>query len=255
MGALHEGHLSLIRRSAQECDFTVMSIFVNPLQFGPNEDLEAYPRTLDHDMHAAEEAGADLVFYPNAQEILGDNRLAFVDIEELQGNLCGRSRPGHFRGVCTIVAKLFNIVTPDRAYFGQKDIQQFIILQKMVQDLNFDLDIIRCPIVREKDGLAMSSRNQYLSATERRDARVLHRALQRGRQLYLQGEQNAARIIAELKTILEKPGSSRIDYVSIVDKSMHDVDTVKNGDILAVAVFIGKTRLIDNTIFGDPEND
>jgi len=241
MGALHEGHLSLIRRSAQECDFTVMSIFVNPLQFGPNEDLEAYPRTLDHDMHAAEEAGADLVFYPNAQEILGDNRLAFVDIEELQGNLCGRSRPGHFRGVCTIVAKLFNIVTPDRAYFGQKDIQQFIILQKMV--------------VREKDGLAMSSRNQYLSATERRDARVLHRALQRGRQLCLQGEQNAARIIAELKTILEKPGSSRIDYVSIVDKSMHDVDTVKNGDILAVAVFIGKTRLIDNTIFGDPEND
>ncbi len=252
MGALHQGHLSLIRRSAAENDFTVVSIFVNPLQFGPNEDLDAYPRTPDSDIEAAQSAGADLIFHPSAEEILGKEMLAFVDIEKLQDNLCGRSRPGHFRGVCTIVAKLFNIITPDRAYFGQKDMQQFIILKKMAQDLNFDIDMLLCPIVRESDGLAMSSRNKYLSPAQRRDAVVLHRAIDRGMQLYGNGETNAKKIISALVDFIRQTPSARIDYVSIVDEDMQDVAQVQKGHILALAVFIGKTRLIDNHIFGEP---
>jgi len=251
MGALHEGHLSLVRRAAQENDFTVVSVFVNPLQFSPNEDLAAYPRTLEDDAEAAESAGAQLIFHPAPDDILGKTMLTFVDIAELQDNLCGRSRPGHFRGVCTIVAKLFNIIAPDRAYFGQKDMQQFIILQRMVQDLNFDIDMIRCPIIRHDDGLAMSSRNHYLSEQERKDALVLHQALLAGKKLFDDGETDSDKIRAELTKMLQTPQSSRIDYVSIVDDNMRDVHTVQAGHILAIACFIGSTRLIDNYIFGD----
>ena len=251
MGALHEGHLSLIRRAANEHDFTVVSIFVNPMQFGPQEDLSAYPRTPDADIKAAESAKTDLIFHPGPDDILGGEMLAFVDIDKLQDNLCGRSRPGHFRGVCTIVAKLFNIVTPDRAYFGQKDIQQFIILDKMARDLNFDIDMVRCTIVRESDGLAMSSRNAYLSPEERRQAVVLSRALALGARLFKSGETGADKIIAKLKDFIRQTSSARIDYVSIVDTIMRDVEQVHKNDILALALFIGQTRLIDNHIFGD----
>lgn len=251
MGALHKGHVSLIERSKNECDFTAISIFVNPLQFGPREDFNKYPRPFDKDCEIAREAQVDLLFAPEVNEIIGPNPLAFVDIEKLANNLCGLSRPGHFRGVCTIVAKLFNIIEPHKAYFGKKDIQQLIIIKKMVEDLNYNIEIVPCPIVREPDGLAMSSRNTYLSSEERVDALILSKALKRGNELYLKGETKAENIINELKEMISKVKTARIDYVKIVDENMDDVKIVKEGNILALAVFIGTTRLIDNYIFGE----
>lgn len=251
MGALHKGHTSLIRRSAEENDYTVISIFVNPLQFGPNEDFNHYPRTPDEDIEKAKAFHTDLIFHPSAREILGTNMLTFVNIEKLQDNLCGRKRPGHFRGVCTIVTKLFNIITPHRAYFGQKDIQQLFIIKKMVQDLNFSIEIIACPIVREKDGLAISSRNVYLSNEERKDAAVLNQALKQAVKKIEKGETSASVIIDHIKNIIQQKASAKIDYVSIVDKDMKDVHKIKKGDVIALAVYIGKTRLIDNHIVGD----
>jgi pantoate--beta-alanine ligase len=252
MGALHQGHLSLIEKSASENNLTIVSIFVNPLQFGPNEDLDKYPATPQQDIESAARAGADILFHPAAQEVLGENILTFVDINTLQDNLCGRSRPGHFRGVCTIVSKLFNIVTPDRAYFGQKDIQQFLILKKMVQDLNFDIEMVPCPIVREPDGLAMSSRNSYLSPSERQDAVILNEAIKRAVAINKSGVTDAQKIISELSTLINQQSTARIDYVNIVDENMQDVSIVKKGHIVALAVYIGETRLIDNHIFGEP---
>jgi pantoate--beta-alanine ligase len=251
MGALHRGHLSLIEKSASQNDLTVVSIFVNPLQFAPNEDLAQYPSTPQQDIERAESAGADLIFHPAPRDILGDNILTFVDINNMQDNLCGRSRPGHFRGVCTIVTKLFNIVTPDRAYFGQKDIQQFLILKKMVADLNFNIQMIRCPIIREPDGLAMSSRNTYLSPSERQDAAILSRAIKQAVAINKSGINKTNKIVSQLSEFISQNVNAKIDYINIVDENMRDVSTVHNGHILALAVYIGSTRLIDNHIFGD----
>ncbi len=251
MGALHRGHLSLIEKSASENDNTVVSIFVNPLQFAPNEDLDTYPATPEQDIQLAEQAGADMIFHPSAREILGEQMLTYVDINNLQNNLCGLSRPGHFRGVCTIVCKLFNIVSPDRAYFGQKDIQQFLIIKKMVHDLNFDIKLIPCPIVRENDGLAMSSRNSYLSPPERQEAVILSRALKRAVELRHRGITDASEIIAGITHFIKQQSNAKIDYVNIVDEEMRNVTRVENGHILALALHIGATRLIDNHIFGD----
>lgn len=254
MGALHRGHESLIKSSIKENDFTVVSIFVNPIQFGPNEDFLKYPRLFEDDKSICEDLGVDILFNPEVEEIFGDNFLTFVDIERLKNNLCGISRPDHFRGVCTIVTKLFNIVKPDRAYFGKKDIQQLIIIKKMIEDLNFDIEIIECPIIREDDGLAMSSRNIYLNSTERKDATVLNIAIKDAISLIEKGEKNSDAIISFIQEKIKKLKSARIDYVKIVDNNMKDQSIIKNGDILALAVFIGRTRLIDNHIIGEVIN-
>lgn len=250
MGALHEGHLSLVRRAAAENDVVVASIFVNPLQFGPNEDLARYPRMPEQDLMQLDRAGVAACFLPSAKELLGADMQTYVDMNGLPDHLCGLKRPGHFRGVCTIVTKLFNIVAPRRAYFGRKDLQQLLIIEKMVRDLNFNVEIIACPIVRETDGLAMSSRNLYLSPPERRDATVLSQAIRRVAASDWLGRA-ASSIIDELTTMIGSVPSARIDYISIVDRRLFDVETVAPGDILALAVFIGATRLIDNYIFGE----
>lgn len=250
MGALHEGHLSLVRRAAAENDVVVASIFVNPLQFGPNEDLARYPQMPEQDMMLLDRVGGDACFLPSAEELLGVDMQTYVDMNGLPNHLCGLKRPGHFRGVCTIVAKLFNIVAPRRAYFGRKDLQQLLIIEKMVRDLNFDVEIVACPIVRETDGLAMSSRNLYLSPQERRDATVLSQAIKRAAASDWLGR-TAASLIEELTAMIGAVPSARIDYISIVDRRLLDVETVAAGDILALAVFIGATRLIDNYIFGE----
>lgn len=251
MGALHKGHESLIKRSIKENDITVVSIFVNPIQFGPNEDFNKYPRPFEEDKKICSNLGVDILFNPEKDEIFGNNFLTFVDIEKLQNNLCGIKRPGHFKGVCTIVTKLFNIITPDRSYFGKKDIQQLIIIKKMVEDLNFDIEIIPCPIVRESDGLAMSSRNKYLSQEERNDAVILNIAIKESIYLIKKGEKDSNKIISFIKQKINDVKSARIDYIKIVNQDMLDKDFIENGDILALAVFIGTTRLIDNHIIGE----
>lgn len=251
MGALHEGHISLVERSKEENDFTIVWIFVNPIQFGPNEDFQKYPRTLEKDAELCKEAGVDMIFAPDPEEILGENLLSFVDINGLCDNLCGSKRPGHFRGVCTIVAKFFNVLTPDRAYFGKKDIQQYFIIKKMTKDLNFDIEIIPCKIIRENDGLAMSSRNTYLTPEERKDALVLNRVLKYGAEIIASGNNESKSVISELKKMIGQVKSAKIDYVSIVDENMNDVQIAEKGNILALAVFIGKTRLIDNHTIGE----
>ncbi|MDZ7724326.1 MAG: pantoate--beta-alanine ligase [candidate division KSB1 bacterium] len=248
MGALHEGHAALIRQSVADNDYTAISIFVNPLQFGEHEDLDQYPKTLNADVKMADDLSVDLVFNPNAREILGERMLAFVDIDELQDNLCGASRPGHFRGVCTIVSKLFHIIQPHQAYFGEKDIQQLIIIQRMVQDLNFPVRIVPCPLVREPDGLAKSSRNRYLSPDERKQALVLSRAIGKVVQLYRSGERSAAVLVQEAENRIKTAPDAVIDYVQFVNGSMQDVEYVRDDTILALAVFVGETRLIDNHI-------
>ncbi|MDZ7317292.1 MAG: pantoate--beta-alanine ligase [candidate division KSB1 bacterium] len=253
MGALHEGHLSLVRRSLAENDVTAVSIFVNPLQFGPNEDFAVYPRMPERDFSLLESLGTDMVFHPPAEELIGGDIQTFVDMQGLTDHLCGLRRPGHFRGVCTIVTKLFNILQPDRAYFGRKDLQQLLIIEKMVQDLNFNIQIVPCPIVREADGLAMSSRNLYLSPQERKEAVVLSQAIKKAASLPWENAQ-ASQIIKELRQVIDSAPSARIDYIQIVDRELNDVTIVHSGDILALAVFIGKTRLIDNYIFGEELN-
>lgn len=250
MGALHEGHVSLMKAAVAQNDIAVMTIFVNPIQFGPNEDYEKYPRTLEADLEKAEAAGISAVFFPSPNELTA-NLYSFVDINELQNNLCGIKRPGHFRGVCTIVSKFFNIIQPDNAYFGKKDIQQLYIIKQMVKDLNFPVNIVPCEIVRESDGLAMSSRNRYLSTEERKDALVLSQSIKKAIALQQNGETSAQVIINCIREEIEKVPSAKIDYISIVNEQMQDVATVENKNILALAVYIGKTRLIDNHIIGE----
>ncbi|MDD7179020.1 MAG: pantoate--beta-alanine ligase [Lachnospiraceae bacterium] len=247
MGYLHEGHGSLISRAREENDKVVVSIFVNPMQFGPGEDLESYPRDLEKDSAYCESLGTDLIFHPEPEEMYTDGFCSYVDMSVLTEELCGLSRPVHFRGVCTVVNKLFNIVQPDRAYFGQKDAQQLAIIKRMVQDLNMDLEIIGCPIVREEDGLAKSSRNTYLSAEERQAALVLSKAVKLGQELVAAGEKDAKKIVSEMSALIEKEPLARIDYVKAVDGlTMQQIDTVKEPMLVALAVYIGKTRLIDN---------
>ena len=249
MGYIHEGHKSLIDRAVAENDKVVVSVFVNPMQFGPTEDLESYPRDMERDVALCENAGAALVFHPEPSEMYEDDFSSFVDMNTLTGGLCGKTRPIHFRGVCTVVAKLFNIVTPDRAYFGQKDAQQLAVIRHMVSDLSFGIEIVGCPIIREKDGLAKSSRNTYLSAEERNAALILSQSLKEGKALVEAGEKDAAKI---KKVIIDKINTeplAKIDYVEVVDwKTLEPVSTIDAPILTAIAVYIGKTRLIDNFI-------
>lgn len=246
MGYLHEGHASLMD-AAGENDKVVVSIFVNPMQFGPNEDLASYPRDLEHDAKVCEAHGVDLIFHPTPEEMYGDNFYSYVDMDVLTKELCGLSRPVHFRGVCTVVAKLFNIVTPDKAYFGQKDAQQLAVIKRMVKDLNMPLTIVGCPIIREEDGLAKSSRNTYLSPEERKAALVLSRSIFLGKKMVEQGEKDCRKIKEAMTAEIEKEPFAKIDYVKIVDLStMQQVETTEHGVLAAIAVYIGKTRLIDN---------
>ncbi|MGM9709377.1 MAG: pantoate--beta-alanine ligase [Prevotella sp.] len=250
MGYLHEGHQSLIAKSAQQNDRTVVSVFVNPIQFGPNEDLEAYPRDIEHDKIAVETAGGDLIFHPEPSEMYPSHFTSFVDTTETTELLCGACRPTHFRGVCTVVSKLFNIVQPDRAYFGQKDAQQLATIRRFVRDLDFDIEIVPCPIVREEDGLAKSSRNTYLSKEERKAALVLSRSLKAGRELIEKGERNAANVISAIRNVLAEEPLARVDYVEVVDFcNIQRTETITGEVLVAIAVFIGKTRLIDNFIW------
>jgi len=249
MGYLHEGHKSLIDAARQDNDRVVVSIFVNPMQFGPNEDLASYPRDLKKDAGLCEAAGVDLIFNPQPEEMYAPDFASYVDMDGLTAQLCGKSRPGHFRGVQTVVLKLFHIVAPDRAYFGQKDAQQLAVIKRMVRDLNVDIEIIGCPIVREEDGLAKSSRNTYLNEAERKAALVLSRSLKAGRELLESGETKAAAIRQAVIQEIEKEPLAKIDYVEIVDfDTITPVDEVNGPILAAVAVYIGKTRLIDNFI-------
>ncbi len=249
MGYLHEGHASLIARASKENDRVVVSDFVNPIQFAPNEDLASYPRDVDRDAKVCEENGADIIFHPTPEEMYHKDFSTFVDITGPSEELCGKSRPIHFRGVCTVVSKLFLIASPDRAYFGQKDAQQLAVIKRMVRDLNFDIEIVGCPIIREADGLAKSSRNTYLSPEERKAAVILHKALEKGKELVLNGEKSAKAVIDTVTQIINSEPLAKIDYVQVVDFPNIKVVEDINGDILtAVAVYIGKTRLIDNFI-------
>ena len=250
MGYLHEGHASLVKTSVQQCDRTVASVFLNPTQFGPGEDLETYPRDFEHDCALLTECGCDMVFHPEVSEMYPDGFATFVEVQsEMPRQLCGKTRPIHFRGVCTVVSKLFNIVTPDKAFFGQKDAQQLAIIRRMVLDLSMGIEIVGCPIVREADGLAKSSRNTYLSAEERTAATVLHKGLTAGEELLRSGEKNAAKVVAEIRKVIENEPLAKIDYVELVDwNTLKPVETVSGEVLCAVAVYIGKTRLIDNFI-------
>ena len=249
MGYLHEGHKSLIDRAVAENDRVVVSVFVNPMQFGPSEDLESYPRDMDRDAALCEKAGASLIFHPDPSEMYHKDFSSFVDMTTLTGGLCGKTRPIHFRGVQTVVLKLFHIVTPDRAYFGQKDAQQLAVIKRMVKDLNVDTEIIGCPIIREEDGLAKSSRNTYLSADERQAALVLSRSLKIGKQLVDAGEKSAKAVKDAITAEINKEPLAKIDYVDVVDfDTITPVDEIKGTTLVAIAVYIGKTRLIDNFI-------
>ena len=248
MGYLHEGHKSLMDCARKENDRVVVSIFVNPMQFGPAEDLADYPRDLEHDTKICESAGTDLIFHPEPEEMYDGDFCSFVDMSVLTEGLCGKTRPVHFRGVCTVVTKLFNIVTPDRAYFGQKDGQQLAVIRRMVRDLNMDICIVGCPIVREEDGLAKSSRNTYLSPEERKAALILSQAVRLGAEL-AKTEKDAKKVVLAMKYKIQTEPLARIDYVEAVDAlSMQPVKTLEGGCMLAMAVYIGKTRLIDNVL-------
>jgi pantoate--beta-alanine ligase len=250
MGALHEGHASLIRRSAGENDRTLVSIFVNPTQFGPTEDLAKYPRTLEADLKLCEAAGADAVFTPDKTMVYPDGFATWVTVEGLGDKLCGKSRPGHFRGVTTVVAKLFNIVQPAHAYFGQKDAQQALILRRMVRDLNLPVQMVVCPIVREPDGLAMSSRNRYLSVDERKRAAGLSKALGEIEKLYAAGTRKVSILRAQLATTLDDY-VDKLDYAEILDaEDLSEISEIKRPALAAVAAYVGSTRLIDNTVLG-----
>ncbi|ADA67758.1 pantoate/beta-alanine ligase [Thermotoga petrophila RKU-10] len=251
MGYLHEGHLSLVRRARDENDVVVVSIFVNPTQFGPNEDYERYPRDFERDRKLLEKENVDCIFHPSVEEMYPPDFSTYVEETKLSKHLCGRSRPGHFRGVCTVVTKLFNIVKPHRAYFGQKDAQQFRVLRRMVRDLNMDVEMIECPIVREPDGLAMSSRNVYLSPEERQQALSLYQSLKIAENLYLNGERDAEKIKEEMIKHLSRFDKVKIDYVEIVDEeTLEPVEKIDRKVIVAVAAWVGNARLIDNTILG-----
>lgn len=249
MGFLHEGHLSLVRLSRAAADITVVSLFVNPTQFGPKEDLNTYPRDFERDAAMLRAEGADYLFAPAAEDMYASEHRTFVEVRDLQDKLCGRSRPGHFRGVCTIVLKLFNLVQPDCAVFGQKDAQQALILKRMTADLNVPVRMIVGPIVREADGLALSSRNIYLNPEERRAARVLSLSLAEARALIEAGERDAGRVLSRMRALIEAEPAARIDYVAAVrPENLEPVSALENGTLIALAVWIGRTRLIDNLI-------
>jgi pantoate--beta-alanine ligase len=249
MGALHEGHLSLVRAARSKCDVVAVSIFVNPTQFGPNEDFSKYPRSFDRDCELLEKEGVDLVFAPSVEEMYPGGAITYVTVEGMSDKLCGRSRPGHFRGVTTVVSKLFHIVEPGMAFFGQKDAAQVAIIRRMVRDLNMPVEIVVCPIVREPDGLAMSSRNAYLTPEQRTSALVLSRALRRVRQVFDQGERSAAKLIEAGKHVIAEEPAVRLDYLEIVDPETLDaVELVSSKGLIAVAAFVGTTRLIDNLL-------
>ena len=251
MGYLHEGHKSLMDAARKGNDKVVVSIFVNPMQFGPTEDLATYPRDLDHDAALCESAGVDLIFHPEAEEMYEKDFCSFVDMTGLTEGLCGKTRPIHFRGVCTVVNKLFNIVTPDHAYFGQKDGQQLAVIKRMVRDLNMDIEIVGCPIVREEDGLAKSSRNTYLSSEERKAALILSKTVALGKEL-AKTEKDANKVVEAMKKNIETEPLAKIDYVEAVDAlSMAPVEKLEGTCMLATAVYIGKTRLIDNTLINE----
>lgn len=250
MGYLHEGHASLVDEAVRQCDRVVASVFVNPTQFGPNEDLEDYPRDFDRDKALLEAHGCHLVFHPSVEEMYPEGAATYVEIHsDMPKQLCGKTRPIHFRGVCTVVSKLFNIVTPDKAFFGQKDAQQLAILRRMVRDLSYGIQLVGCPIVREADGLAKSSRNTYLNPQERQAALVLSQAVKLGRELVAQGERDAAKLVAAMSAHIAAQPLARIDYVEAVDGvTMEPVETLQGTVLVAMAVYIGKTRLIDNFI-------
>jgi len=252
MGFLHEGHLSLIREAKAENDVVVVSDFVNPTQFGPNEDFESYPRNIERDTELALSAGADVIFYPSVSEMYPPESSTYVEVEgNITRVLCGASRPTHFRGVTTVVNKLFNIVEPNKAYFGQKDAQQVAVLTKMVKDLHMDIELIICPIVREPDGLAMSSRNTYLSAEERKQAVILNQALKKAKNAFANGEKDVVKLTGIITDKINEMPLAVIDYVSILDfPSLKPIITIEKDALGAVAVKFGKTRLIDNEILG-----
>ncbi|NPA16974.1 MAG: pantoate--beta-alanine ligase [Aquificae bacterium] len=248
MGYLHEGHVSLIRCSRKDNDITVVSIFVNPIQFGKNEDLDRYPRDLERDIEICKREGVDYLFYPDVRQMYPEGYSTYVVVEGLTEGLCGAFRPGHFKGVTTVVMKLFNIVQPDRAYFGKKDYQQYVVIKKMVEDLNMDVQIIGCPIIREEDGLAMSSRNKYLSPEERESALSLSRALFTAKEIFEKGETDPEKIKQKMRQIIQSyPHIRDIQYIEIVDpKTLQPKKRVEKGDVIALAVYVGDTRLIDN---------
>lgn len=250
MGYLHEGHASLVDEAVRQCDRVVASDFVNPTQFGPNEDLEAYPRDFDRDCALLEEHGCAMVFHPAVEEMYAPGAATYVEIlSDMPKQLCGKTRPIHFRGVCTVVSKLFNIVTPDKAFFGQKDAQQLAIIRQMVRDLSYGIEIVGCPIVREADGLAKSSRNTYLSEAERQAALVLSESVFLGQKMVAEGETDANKIVAAMTEHIQAQPLAKIDYVSAVDGvTMDPVDRIAGIVLVAMAVYIGKTRLIDNFI-------
>ena len=251
MGALHAGHVSLIEEAVRRCDFVVVSIFVNPTQFGPGEDFDKYPSDLEGDMSICEQAGVDLVFAPGASEMYHEANITWVDVEKLTLNLCGRLRPGHFRGVTTVCAKLFNMVSPDVAFFGQKDAQQAIVIKRMAGDLNMPLQIVVCPTVREPDGLAVSSRNKYLSAQERKDAALLSTALAECEKQVGGGQRNCEALIESMHKIISRSSKAQIEYISIVNpETLADIDVIQGAALVALAVKIGSTRLIDNIFVG-----
>lgn len=249
MGYLHEGHESLIVKSVSQNDRTVVSVFVNPIQFGPTEDLEAYPRDLERDKALVERAGGDLIFNPEPSEMYPSHFTSFIDTTETTELLCGAVRPIHFRGVCTVVGKLFNIVAPNRAYFGQKDAQQLATIRRFVRDLDFDIEIIPCPIIREEDGLAKSSRNTYLNPEERQAALILSKSLKKGKEAIENGEKDVKKVISIITESLQTEPMARIDYVEVVDfENIQRIEEIEGETLVAIAVYIGKTRLIDNFI-------
>ena len=250
MGYLHEGHESLIKRAAAENDRVVVSVFLNPTQFAPNEDLASYPRDFEADTKLCEGAGAALVFHPEPSEMYAEDACTFVDMTAVTKELCGKSRPIHFRGVCTVVNKLMNISMADRAYFGQKDAQQLAVIRRMVRDLNMNVEVVGCPIVREADGLAKSSRNTYLSEEERKAGLVLSQAVKLGQKLVAEGEKSAAAVTGAMSELISAEPLAKIDYVSMVSwDSIEPVETIEGSVLVAMAVYIGKTRLIDNFIY------
>jgi len=249
MGYLHKGHLSLMREGRKRGDCLVASIFVNPTQFGPAEDYDRYPRDLKQDLKLVQGVGVDICFTPTVADMYPDGFQTFVEVERVTQNLCGSARPGHFRGVTSVVAKLFNIVKPHLAFFGQKDYQQLIAIKRMGKDLNMDIEVIGMPTIREPDGLAMSSRNAFLNPKKRKEAARLYRSLLKGKELYAQGARSAAAILQEVRSIIEEDKSADIDYVKICDAhTLEDIEEIKGEAIIALAVKMGKTRLIDNII-------
>ena len=247
MGFLHEGHMSLIRKARKDTDYVIVSIFVNPIQFGPREDFKRYPRAIKRDLALCGREGVDIIFTPEANQMYPDGCATYVNVERISDMLCGASRPGHFRGVSTVVAKLFNITMPDVAYFGQKDAQQAIIIKKMAKDLNMSVKIKVMPIVREKDGLAMSSRNVYLDREERGRAQSIYKSLKSAEELFKRGERDSKKIISRIKQVIDKQLGIKIDYIAMVDtKDLKDIKRISGEALVAVAVWVGKTRLIDN---------